>query len=388
MGLQGFIVLLRTKPELFNTGNHITMNRFFIPLFLLLLSCCNNNKTVSLVQDGEISYHREANTNDYFYCQCDNDYFIGNPARSKTIYVHNVKNGNMLKKIELPVTKPIQGFYFFSNSSVFFSPAYSTQILEYNPVSHALDTIVDLTVELLTRLKMDGTHIGSSIEFICGPSAPLIASPPHYFISNIVMPLFEKEEQIPLFHFVFNNDTLLIDNSIGRFPEHYFEEGKTMAPFNSCLSYATDDRDQIIVSHLADHNLYVYDLNGNCKTALCKSKYIKHLPEKISLLDLESEDRLQERENSSAYIKIIYDPYHNCYYRFVSVSEENNGKNKGHDFSVMILDADLNVKGEQRFKNVPYSAFGALAAPQGLLLKKDDDFSGKTTYGVFKLNGI
>lgn len=142
------------------------------------------------------------------------------------------------------------------------------------------------------------------------------------------MPFFEKEEQIPLFHFVVNPDTMLIDNSIGRFPDHYFENGKTMAPFNSCISYAINDRGQIIVSHLADHNLYIYDLNGNCKTALCKSKYIKNLPEKISILDLESEDRLKERENSSAYIKIIYDPYRNCYYRFVSISEENNGKSK------------------------------------------------------------
>ena len=63
----------------YTTGNHTTMQRFFIPLFLLLLSCCNSNKTVSLVKDGEISYRREANTNDYFYCQCDNGCFIGNP---------------------------------------------------------------------------------------------------------------------------------------------------------------------------------------------------------------------------------------------------------------------------------------------------------------------
>jgi hypothetical protein len=54
----------------------------------------------------------------------------------------------------------------------------------------------------------------------------------------------------------------------------------------------------------------------------------------------------------------------------------------------MVLDSTFNTIGEQSFKDTPYMCIGALVTPQGLMLKKSDDYSGKTTFGLFKINGL
>lgn len=364
------------------------MKRFPIIFLFSLLACVSCKPTVSFDFVKEIDFKRENGTNDYFYCQCNDSLFIGNPSHSKTIYIHDISSGKILNQMKIPVDQDIQCFHYSSDTSIYFFPKYSTQLFRYNKERNLIDTIVDLSINRLSELRRNGIEFGSSVEFMASPACPLIVNPPHYYISNITYPEDNKNEQFPLFHFIVNNDTTITDNNIGRFPDNYYEKGKTMFPFNTAVTYTINNKNQIIVSHFADHNLYIYDLDGSQSVRKCKSKFMRHLPDKIALSDISNDLLIQKRSNLTTYFGIIFDPYRDCYYRFVRFPDSKKKHNNLNSFSIMVLDSTFNTIGEQSFKDTPYMCIGALVTPQGLMLKKSDDYSGKTTFGLFKINGL
>lgn len=354
-------------------------------IFLFSLLACSCKPTVSLDFVKEIVLTRENGTNDYFYCQCNDSLFIGNPYKSKTIYIHDISSGKILNQVKIPVNQDIQCFHYDSDSSIYFFPFYSTQLLRYNKEQDKVDTIIDLSINTLSTLIRNGISFGQSVEFIAGPASPLIIKPPHYYISNIVDPQDDRKGQVPLLHFIVNKDSVITDNNIGRFPYHYYEDEKTMFPFNVAITYTINSKNQIVVSHFADHNLYIYDLDGKETIKNCKSKYINKLPGKLSVLEMDNEQLMLKRSSMDTYFGIIFDPYRICYYRFARLSDGGKSHNMLNNFSIMILDENFNIIGEQLFKNAPYMCIGAHVIPEGLMLKKTDDYSGNTKYGLFKI---
>ncbi|MBQ4441707.1 MAG: DUF4221 family protein [Bacteroidales bacterium] len=363
------------------------MKKLLIFLNILLAGCSDQPK-VYLVLDKEVSYTRENGVNDYFCCQCDNNIFIANPYHSKTIYVYDINGGENIRKIELPITTYVQGYHYESDSSVIFCPYHSTQILRHNNITGTLDTLVNLTIAELTRLRQSGNDLGPTVEFTCGPATPLIAKTPHYYIANVVFPYGNKKEQMPIIHFVITPDSTIVDNSVGRFPDSYYDEGKSMFPFNMTTTYTMNDKQEIVVSHLADHHLYIYKTDGNLISKECKSKYLKELPKGIEITALENENILAERDKLAAYVGIAFDSYRNIYYRFVKMPDKKAKTNNLFSFSIMILDTTFNVLGEQLYSNTPYNPINALVTPEGLLLKKNDDYSGASKFGLFKIKGL
>jgi hypothetical protein len=365
-----------------------TAMKKLIIFLLILLAGCSNQPKVYLVLDKEVSYTREKGVNDYFYCQCNDNTFIANPYHSKTIYVYDINGGEIIRKIELPIATYVQGFLYESDSSVIFCPYHSTQILRYDNITGKLDTIVNLTISELSKLRQTGNDLGPSVEFTSGPATPLIAKHPHYYIANVVFPYGDKKEQMPIIHFVITPDSTIVDNSVGRFPESYYDKGKSMFPFNITTTYTMNDKEEIIVSHLADHNLQIYGTDGTIAHRDCKSRYIKNLPEGIDIDDMENESKLAERNKLAAYIGIVFDPYRNIYYRFVKMPSPKDNTTTVLSFSIMILDSAFNILGEQKFLNTSYNPINNLVTPEGLMMKKNDDYSGKSKFGLFKINGL
>lgn len=354
-------------------------------IFLFSLLACSCEPTVYFDFVKELVFPREDGANDYFYCQCNDSLFIGNPFHSKTIYIHGISSGKILNKIKVPVDQDIRGFHYDSDTSLHFFPFYSTELLRYNKERDKVDTIINLSINTLSALKLNGISFGRSLEFSAGPVSPLIIKSPHYYISNIVDPQDDRNGQVPLLHFIVNKDSTITDNNIGRFPYNYYEDDKTMYPFNVAITYTINSKNQIIVSHFADHNLYIYDLDGKETIKKCKSKYIKKLPGKISVFEMDNEQLMMNRSSMNTYFGIIFDPYRNYYYRFINLSDMGNSHSMPNDFSIMILDNNFNIVGEQMFKKTPYMCIGAHVIPEGLMLKKKDDYSGNTKYGLFKI---
>ena len=103
---------------------------------------------------------------------------------------------------------------------------------------------------------------------------------------------------------------------------------------------------------------------------------------------MENENILAERDKLAAYVGIAFDSYRNIYYRFVKMPDKKAKTNNLFSFSIMILDTTFNVLGEQLYSNTPYNPINALVTPEGLLLKKNDDYSGASKFGLFKIKGL
>ena len=94
---------------------------------------------------------------------------------------------------------------------------------------------------------------------------------------------------------------------------------------------------------------------------------------------------IKERSKEAVYANIIFDKYRNTYYR-IAKHKSNSNNLKDFKFSIMILDKNFNILGEQIFNNLEYNISACFVSKNGLLLKKQDDLSGITKYDIYKVN--
>jgi hypothetical protein len=134
-----------------------------------------------------------------------------------------------------------------------------------------------------------------------------------------------------------------------------------------------EQTEQLIISLPADHNIQVVDTNwrtkdiyagsrnSTCITSMVLSKSDKQI--------LDPEVALDYYTSTPSYRNIIYDPYHDRYYRLLELPPADASKYKGKQASLIAFDKDFGYLGEA-------------ALPEGLAL---DNFF-VTREGVYFLN--
>ena len=154
------------------------------------------------------------------------------------------------------------------------------------------------------------------------------------------------------------------------YPKDYNQSGPKLLEF----SMATDG-EKLVYSLVADHHLYVADLEGNgIKTVNAKSKYIDQSFPSFN----EATDRFNTMKYvyaSDRYERILYDEYRGVFYRFVlpKVEVENEEeitqlRRFPRKFAVMILDKDLNVLGETLMPENTYYPNNSFVSKEGLFI--------------------
>ncbi|PZX51424.1 DUF4221 family protein [Algoriphagus chordae] len=153
-------------------------------------------------------------------------------------------------------------------------------------------------------------------------------------------------------------------------PKGYNESGPKLLDF----SMATDG-EKLVYSLVADHNLYVTDLEGNSiKTVNAKSQYVdQHFP---SFHDATGRFKTMKYVLASdRYERILYDKYRGVFYRFVFPKVEVQNEEEidqlrrfPRKFSVMILDKDLNVLGETLMPDNTYFPANSFVSKDGLFI--------------------
>lgn len=118
-----------------------------------------------------------------------------------------------------------------------------------------------------------------------------------------------------------------------------------------------------------------------------KSRYVRHPKIEILPSDADVETTLKRKCELPAYGNLVYDKYRDVYYRFVFPEVElgsersyldiyHNGRKQ---FSIMILDKDMNVLGETLFPEYTYNAYLFFVRKDGLYLSvshfKRSDFN-------------
>lgn len=185
-----------------------------------------------------------------------------------------------------------------------------------------------------------------------------------------------------------------LDNGKGNFSAHkypkgYLEDG-LKAPYYSMAA----SPDQVVYSLFADHRLQVAEgVSSGTKTVAAKSQYLPEIFPSLSRTAVQL-DYMTYLFTSPRYEGLIYDKYREIYYRFCYPSIEISGQEEINqlraypkDFSIMILDSELNILGETRFTGKHLVPNNVFVAEEGLYISANhpDNPNLKEDWLEFKL---
>ncbi len=178
-------------------------------------------------------------------------------------------------------------------------------------------------------------------------------------------------------------------------PKGYNDSGPKLLDF----SLASNGKN-LVYSLVADHKLYVTDLEGNLiKTVDAKSQFVDQGFASFN----EGTDRYNTMKYvfaSDRYERLLYDEYRGVFYRFVfpkvevkSEEEIDQLRRFPRNFAVMILDKDLNVLGETLMPENTYYPGNSFVSKDGLFISishpdnpaNEEDLM---SFEVFKLKEI
>jgi putative lipoic acid-binding regulatory protein len=152
----------------------------------------------------------------------------------------------------------------------------------------------------------------------------------------------------------------------------------------------------LVYSFEFDHNIYLYDLNGNLtKKIYRKSQYLDKFAEADSSKTRYHGYDTRFRIENGEYFNIIYDKYQQLFYRIVrhnmSMVDSNGKVNDNIDgkWSIIIKDKNFNVLTEQVFPEKIYNIYNIIPTKAGLLIStynKNNSQYNKNVYSfdVFK----
>ncbi|WP_082632300.1 DUF4221 family protein [Algoriphagus resistens] len=178
-------------------------------------------------------------------------------------------------------------------------------------------------------------------------------------------------------------------------PKGYNESGPKLLDFSMA-----SDGVNLVYSLVADHTLYVTDLDGNSiKTADAKSQFVDQSFPSFN----EGTNQFNTMKYvlaSDRYERLLYDEYRGVFYRFVfpkveveNEEEINELRRFPRKFAVMILDKDLNMLGETLMPENTYYPGNSFVGKDGLYIsishpdnpKNEEDLM---SFEVFKLREL
>lgn len=158
--------------------------------------------------------------------------------------------------------------------------------------------------------------------------------------------------------------------SAHKYPNGYLAEGLKAPYFSMAAS-----PDRVVYSFFADHHLHVAEgASMETKEVPAKSRYLPQDFPSLSRTAVQLE-YMTYLFTSPRYEGLIYDSYREVYYRFCFPSTDIKGQEEINelraypkDFSIMILDSELNVLGETRFKGKHLVPNNVFVAEEGLYI--------------------
>lgn len=174
-----------------------------------------------------------------------------------------------------------------------------------------------------------------------------------------------------------------------KYPEDYLSNGLRVPYYSMAAS-----PNKVVYSFFADHNLYAAS-SATEKPVIVPAKS-RFLPETFPTLprDAERNEIRSYLFTTPRYEGLHYDSYREVFYRFcfpaIEIqSEEELEQLRGFpkDFSIMILDRDLQILGETRFKGYNYVPNNVFVAKEGLYISVNhpDNYDNEEDYLSFVL---
>lgn len=359
-----------------------------IGIIMITLSCSDsaiNDKILKKSKD--INFHIDGLSLDFstsqYLKQKTKEYILIMQQDKKAINIFNLETGLVENQISMPSGISLGGFYAKNMDSIFVLPKYYFKIGIIGINDTLIKYIIDFDIKELLALSKQ-YDFGTVVELAPTSISPFIVQNGKIFITNMVNPDFNLNEQKPFF--IINLADTSINTEVGQYPRNFEQIGKTIIPFHF-LSFCRNMNNQTIFSYMADHNLYVYDDNKTDSSVYkCVSKNINSLPQQQ---EISKDDNVNKRLTEEAYYtRVFYDKYRSLYYRIAKHNAQYKDKSgllnvDNFNFSILVIDSTFKVVGEQVFNNKEFLFNSMIVTQDGIMLKYNDLDENKVKFAQF-----
>lgn len=373
-------------------------------LFVMLLSACGKKATVvpvslsaskALLRLGldentsNISEHLE-----YYYDQQSRKEFLFSLNTIKNeIQIYDLQNSQLVKNLTFTVEGDrgvgnISAFHVHNLDSIFLFPGNGNRMF-----------LTDSDIKSIQRINYQvpdgyGNAIVSSTYFSAKPYLQhgKLVTKTLYQGNYSTIDNQELSTRHVSYAVVLNSGKAI--NLSSTYPDDYWADVKKHFQF----SFSANENGNVY-SFWGDHSLYLSKgLDAEWTKVSARSTYLREQWEALPLGGTRM-DRTRYFAASAHYGNIIYDPYREVYYRFVypKVEVENEQDLRQLalypvEFSIMILDKNLNILGEKFFKE-PFVTSNVFVGKEGLYmsinhpsnLDNQEDF---LSFRLYQLTGL
>lgn len=301
------------------------------------------------------------------------------------ILIYEMESGNLIKKIYIetegdnPVIGAFGGYFIADMSHIFIPSLYVNTIF-------VVDTIGNVKQKIQYSKAMDGQSL---LPFIPDDKSQMIFVGSELYIpQRMNLRLGDKALQESPIKVVLDT----IENTVEALPMRFpplitHKDFRTVGAFGAGYSCCYDGN-RFIYSFIADEDLYITSsAHKEIVRKKAKSRYVDHVEVFRSGED-DFQKMLKAQCEHASYGKILYDKYRDVYYRFVYPPCEINDYSGDYldlyrsgkkEFSVMVLDKQLEIVGETSFPAYTYNSNLAFILEDGLYISlshiKNPDYS-------------
>jgi hypothetical protein len=188
-------------------------------------------------------------------------------------------------------------------------------------------------------------------------------------------------------------DTVSTSYESGKYPSEFLNDYW----FETNFSRAVNDSGYFVYSFGVNDTLFVYNFGSLIQTVKAKSKFIDEFDSFDGRRELDSKYVEQYVVEQPRYLRIIFDPYAELYYRVIlhaSAYQNNDGTINtfgDKEWSVMVLDKSFSIQDEYLMEAKTFDFSSIIPTPHGVLVSLDHDLNpirevGYMKYAVFNFS--
>ncbi|WP_321481221.1 DUF4221 family protein [uncultured Bacteroides sp.] len=297
------------------------------------------------------------------------------PNEGREILFYNIENQQLVKKVEYEAegdngVGTVYSFYATDFNHIYIPDLSSPALF-----------VTDSTGHVLSKIEYNQTDDGIPL---MPTFAHTITYSPICFLGDSIYLPQETNGQFGD-HFVSKSPFgVMIDRATGRIkvtPLKYSlsigdERDIPYSTGGGKLSVCYDGKNFVYSEELKDSIICLSRDFSKITKHLAKSRFIKHAKVEVLPSDVNLDQLIKRKCELPSYGNLIYDKYREMYYRFafpeVKMDKERSFMDIYHNgrkqFSIIIMDKDMNVVGEKLFPEYQYNAYLLFIRKDGLYI--------------------
>lgn len=359
------------------------MKNIYVILFVLLFNYCNTKQETSINETFVFPNKYGLNFNKSFSLLLDSLTYTGsscfqyidfynkkqivyNNPKTNALYFHNIENGKLLKKV--PFVREgsegianIDGFYIHTPDSIFIPSTLSQAMFLVNENGNIIQKYKYLKERKDDIMQIDFTVFNH----------PVLHNGKLYCVS-----VYENKNKDRTMLQTLDLNTKKWTPSI-YFPDEYKNNFYPSPGFYAPYATFNDKNKRLYFSMPVSNYIYETDFIKTYNKTYAGAKNLKEIkPFSNNVFNLLFSEREKYFQENLSYSAVFYDKYRDIYYRIalhpidkVYMNSKDEFKKYFKNFSIIILDKNMNKVGEIMPEKYTYAQRIIIPIPEGILLK-------------------